>query len=247
MARADFEHRYDGKAALEELLGVAGSALSVEQVVESMRQGVSEGKTPGEVIPTFFEGEPRFPSPEVARLLFQNLLGLWDLVASGRPFSLERPLSPRPKKPKPSPPPPFGPEGPDEDFVEAAWRYLEEAERDRARLSDRFENVQDALVAWLDEQGLSDEGYACARLLLLELFSMIELGWPPGTSSAALPGTESSSGAAEPPAALMAYADEAVFEAEQDEESPLSAGEAQRVRDIVKRGLGALWNARRPA
>ncbi len=45
---------------------------------------------------------------------------------------------------------------------------------------------------------------------------MIELGWPAGTRSVARP-------------ELQAYADEAVFEAEQDEESPL-----------------ALWNARWP-
>jgi hypothetical protein len=47
------------------------------------------------------------------------------------------------------------------------------------------------------------------------------------------------------PEALAAYAEEALFEAEQDEERPLAAEELARVRTLVRRGLAALWHARK--
>jgi hypothetical protein len=243
----DFERRFEGRDTLEELLGIAGSPFTMQQVVDAMREAVAEKKAASELIPTLFEGEPRFSNPDVARRLYQNLLGLWDLVAAGQPFDHEGAKAPPPrvKKPKPQPPPPFTDE-PDEAFVEAAWRYLEDDRKERVRLNDKFENVQDALLSWLDAEGLSDEGYASARQVIFELFSMIELGWPGGTSSAAPPGAGATEGAAEPPAALMAYADEAIFEAEQDDESPLAADEGKKVRELVTAGARALWKARKP-
>lgn len=248
MSRSDrqaFTRRFEGREVLDELLDLAGSPLSTEQALQAMRAGQREGKSHAEVIPSFFEGEPHFESPELARRLYQNLLGLWDLAESGRPFSLEGKLRPpRPKKEKPTPPAPFGKSGPDEAFVEAAWRYLEDVgERERTRLRHAFENRQDALLGSLDDEGLSDEGYAVARQLLFELFSMIELGWPAGVRSAISPGLSHQAGQ-ESPAALRAYAEEALFEAEQDEQSPLSSEEAARVRGVVDKWLGALWNAR---
>src|SRR5204863_9822224 len=114
------------------------------------------------VVPTLFEGEPRFPDPELARRLFQNLLGLWDLLARGQPLPMDG--SPaegaraRARKPIPERPPPFEGDGPDEAWVEAAWKYLDEApEREVTRLEHSFENRQDALAGFLDEQGLQDE------------------------------------------------------------------------------------------
>ncbi len=68
----------------------------------------------------------------MARRLFQNLLGLWDLVEEGKPVRLdEGPRPPRPKKVKALGPLPFAPGEPDTEFVEAAWRYLEDDEKER--------------------------------------------------------------------------------------------------------------------
>jgi hypothetical protein len=253
MARSgDFVRHFEGKETLDALLDVAGSDSTTEEVVEVFREASRAGEQVREIIPTLFEGEPRFPDPSLARKLYQNLFGLWDLVERGDKLELgprERPPKP-PKKPKPVAPPPFGKEGPDGAFVETAWRWLEDLDkRDKDRLLHAFENRQDALLSFLDEQaqsGLSDDAYACARFLLFELFSMIEVGHPPGTgqvSEALLAGREQ---ATEPaPAALRAYADEAVFEAEQDEQTPLSPADAAKVRSVVERGLSALWNARK--
>jgi hypothetical protein len=243
----EFAHHFEGAPVLDELLQLAGSAHDSYTVLQRMRQAQAEGSTSREVIPALFEGEPRFGSPELAQRLFQNLLGLWDMLAEGKPVRLEgeeRP--PRVKKEKPVPPAPFAPEEPDAAFVEAAWRYLEDDARARARLNDAFENKQDGVLGALDAAGLSDEGYTVARYLLFELFGMLELGWPPGVASVAPEAMEDPGMEALPvPEALAAYAVEALFEAEQDEEHPLSPEELAKVRTLVRRGLAALWGARK--
>ncbi|MFZ5469547.1 MAG: hypothetical protein ACOZIN_08930 [Myxococcota bacterium] len=246
--RSELKRKFEGKDVLGGLLELAGSDLSVEEVLLAFEDAKKAKLPASDVIPSFFDGEPRFADPSLAQRLFGNLLGLWDLVQSGGKVELDRAPRERPKKVKPTPPSPFG-EAPSEEDVEAAWRYLEDVERldkkEWNRLQHRFENVQDALLGFLDEQALSDEGDACARLLFFELFSMIELGWPPGCA-AVTPAALAKEGGEAPPEALLSYADEAVFEAEHDEESPLSASEGQKVRDVVKRGLAALWNTRKP-
>ncbi len=242
----EFSHRFDGAEALDGLLSLCGCPLQTPQVLEQMQAAQRDGMEAHAFIPTLFDGEPRFPDPSYARQLFENLLGLWDLVAGGGPLRLTaKPVrKPKEKPPAPVRPPPFSGE-PAADYVEAAWRYLEDIdERERRKLSDAFENRQDALLGFLDERGLSDDGYACARHLLFELFAMIELGWPPGVASVAL-GDLLGSGDVQPPAALAAYANEVLFEAEHDEEQPLRADELARVQDAVNRGLAALWKARR--
>jgi hypothetical protein len=247
--RIDFVHHFEGTEVLDGLLELAGSPHASAEVLARMQQAHAEGGSAGEFIPTLFEGEPRFGSPELARRLYQNLLGLWDLVEEGRPVRLEAgPRPPRPKKPKPVAPERFAPGEPDAAFVEAAWRYLEDEEKARTRLLHAFENRQDALLGVLDGAGLTDEGYGLARHLLFELHAMLELGWPPGLASIAPEVMESEGTEALPvPAALAAYADEALFEAEQeqDEEHPLSPQELAKVRTLVKRGLAALWSARK--
>ena len=243
----DFTPHFEGPQTLDGLLELAGSPCDSAEVLERMRQAHAEGESRDAVIPTLFEGEPHFPSPEVARRLFQNLLGLWDLVEEGQPIQLEEgPRPPRPKKVKPVRPPPFAPGEPGVEFVEAAWRYLEDDEKERTRRLHVFENRQDALVGALDAVGLTDEGYAVARHLLFELHAMMELGWPPGLASVDPAVLEREDTEAPPvPEALAAYAEEALFEAKQDEEHPLSAEELARVRTYVRRGLAALWHARK--
>ncbi len=244
----EFRHQFDGASVLEELLALAGSPYTVDEVIAQMQQAQGEGIAANTVIPTLFEGEPRFENPEAARLLFQNLLGLWDLISSGRPFPLEPEAKPiRPRKAKPVPPTPFAPGVPNEAFVEAAWRYLEDAEgsKELQRLQDAFENRQDALLVYLDEQGLSDEGYASARFLLFELFSMIELGWPGGTRAVHREQLTGQAGPEAIPAPLLQHVEESLFEAEQDEVAPVPPDELGRLRELVLQCARALWNARK--
>jgi hypothetical protein len=245
----ELERHFEGRAVLDELLGLAGSRYDTEGALVAVRLGQQEGHAPGEVFPALFDGEPRFPSPEVARRLYGNLFGLWDLVRQGGSVPLEE-APPRearpPKRERTPPPPPFGAEGPDEAFVEQAWRHLEDDERSRTRLLHAFDNRQDALLQALDEAGLTDEGYGVARFLLFELYAFLELGRPDRPPPRVLPRVleaDPPPGAAPLPPALVAYAEEALFEAEQDEEAPLSAEEAPRVRTLVMRGLAALWSA----
>lgn len=244
----DFVHHFEGAQTLDGLLELAGSPCDTAEVLVRFQAAHAEGDASADVIPTLFEEEPRFGSPELARRLYQNLLGLWDLVEEGQPVRLEEgPREPRPKKVKPLPPVHFAPGEPSPEFVEAAWRYLEDDEKARTRLHHAFDNKQDGLLGALDGAGLTDEGYAAAHHLLFELYAMLELGWPAGVASVAPEEVEGDSGAvASPvPVALQSYADEALFEAEQDEEHPLPPEELARVRPLVQRGLAALWRARK--
>ncbi|MFL5354762.1 hypothetical protein [Archangium sp.] len=245
--RMDFVHHFEGAQVLDGLLDLAGSSHDSLTVLAHMRQAHAEGRSSRDVIPELFEREPRFGSPELARQLFQNLLGLWDLVEEGKPVRFEEgPREPRPKKQKVEAPRPFAPGEPDTAFVEAAWRYLEDDEKARTRLHHAFENKQDTLLGELDAAGLTDEGYGVARHLLFELHAMLELGWPQGLASVAPRAmTDAGMEASPVPPALAAYADEALFEAEQDEEHPLSPEELAKVRSLVKRGMAALWGARK--
>ncbi|QSQ20570.1 hypothetical protein JY651_35820 [Pyxidicoccus parkwayensis] len=243
---ADFQREFEGAQTLDGLLDLAGSPLDSAAVLARMQAAHAEGTPYKDVIPTFFEEEPRFPSPDIARRLYQNLLGLWDLVEEGKQVRLDDgPRPPRPKKVKPVQPAPFHPKEPSAEFVEAAWRYLEDDEKARTRLMHTFENRQDALLGALDAAGLTDEGYGVVRHLLFELYSMLELGWPPGLTSVSPSALEADTDAPPPPQPLQAYADEALFEAEQDEEQPLSSEELEAVRRLVRRGLAALWSARK--
>jgi hypothetical protein len=244
----DFVHHFEGLETLEALLRASDSRMSAHQALERLREGQHLRQAPSEVFPTLFEGEPRFADKSIAKRLFQNLLGLWDLLESGQPVALDAPeMAPR-KRPKQGAPGVFAPHGPDREFVEKSWRYLEDLDkRGRDRLQHSFENRQDSLVGFLEEQALSDAGFDCAQQLVFELFAMIELGWPPGTRLVVRSELErgGQQQAKQAPAALLEYADEAIFEAEQDEEVPLLPDEAAKVRAVVTRCLDALWAARR--
>jgi hypothetical protein len=247
-APPSFVRHFEGRAALDELLSMAGAKVDTEGAAALFAQAVEEEASAAETIPLLFDGEPTFEHPELARRLYQNLLGLFDAVEQGGPLRLDSP-PPKERKLKPAPPAPFAPGEPDQAFVEAAWRYLEDAQQGDLkaleRLTHAFENRQDALLQHLEEQGLSEAGYAHARYLLFELFAMLELGWPQGVAPIALADLRGSE-AVELPRALWAYAEEALFEAEQDEELLLGE-ELATVRAQVRRGLYALWRARRGA
>ncbi len=239
---ASFDRRFEGVTVLAGLLEVAGSPFGPDDVLAHFRQARAAGLTPGDVIPGLFPEEPRFAEPDTARRLFQNLLGLWDL--STGPVSLALPGR-RPRKPTPVPPQPLGGTPPTAAWVESARGYMEADGRTRLRLLHSFENRQDGLLTFLDEEPLSDEGYGVLRRLAFELHAMLELGCgtaPARVDPAALKGSPGSEGG---PAAFFSYADEALLEAEQEEEAPVPAGETAALRGWMKKLVAALWAARR--
>jgi hypothetical protein len=87
--RMDFARQFEGAQVLDGLLQLAGASHDTLTVLAHMRQAHAEGRASQEVIPSLFEHEPRFESPDLARRLFQNLLGLWDLVQEGKSVRLE--------------------------------------------------------------------------------------------------------------------------------------------------------------
>jgi hypothetical protein len=239
-----FIRHFEGRSTLEHLLQGSGCLLSTKQVAERMLEAQRQERQLGAVLPQLFNGEPRFPDPSAAARLYGNLLGLWDILLVHPGFDLERPPVQVPPK-SAEPPPPFGEAGPDGPWVANCFAYLEGLDKNGLnRLQHSFENRQDALLGYLEEQNLTDDSFETARQLLFELFAMIKLGWPPGIRSVSRAELEGDA-ATQIPEALWSYAKEVLFEAETDEKSPPSADEASRLRTVIDCGLRAIWNARR--
>ena len=243
-AVAELERHFEGRARLQELLSKAGVLADVEDIAEAFRAAQKDHAPPATVINALFDDEPRFSSPKDARALFGNLFGLWELLESGAPVDLAAPL--KRSKPGPPPPPPtfFPKEGPDDDWVERAWRWLEATPaKDLQKLRHGYDHRTDSLVTWLDEQGISELAFAHAQHLLFELFAMLELGSPKGLGLCDAPvGLDE---VISVPPALAAYAEDAVFEAEHDDEEPLPQEEARRLQSLMGQALAALWKARK--
>ncbi|HLT28645.1 MAG TPA: hypothetical protein VK013_01280 [Myxococcaceae bacterium] len=236
--------RFMGPDALTDLLAIAGSRFDADGAWVVLSTAHREGRTAGEAIPALFDGEPRISSPDHARLLYGNLLALWDFLEAG----LTPPLGPDagetaapPPRPRATPAPePFGEATPDAPWIERAWQHLEDDAKSRTRLQHIFENRQDPLLEALDAAGLSDPGYAVARFLVFELFAFLELGRPGQgrtVDGRALerPVPEGSP----PPPALSAYVEESLLEAADEDEAP-SEAELAQVRELSHRALSAL-------
>jgi pyruvate/2-oxoglutarate dehydrogenase complex dihydrolipoamide acyltransferase (E2) component len=239
-----FAHRFEDPGVLAELLAIAGSALSPDEVLARFRAARAEGTESSDVIPTLFPEQPRFPHPDVARRLFQNLLGLWDASASpGFRLATESPAPRRARPEKVGPPGRPGPSGPDADYVAAVRAWLASDRRARERLVDSFENRQDALLGSLDERGLSDEGWGVLRQLAFELHAVLEHA--DGAAPASVP-PEALEGdpAAKVPVELIGLVDQALASTEQDGPGPAPAAERERLRTLGRQVLGALWEAR---
>ena len=242
--KPELERHFEGRARLQELLEKAGVLADVEDIAEAFRAAQKDGAAAATVISALFENEPRFSSPKEASALFGNLFGLWELLEGGGSLDLATPLK-RAKLPTAAPAPTFFPkEGPDDAWVERAWRWLDlSSPKDMQKLRHAYDHRTDSLVTWLDERGLSELAFAHAQLLLFELFAMLELGCPKGLGLCDAP-VEPDAVISVPPA-LAAYAEEAVFEAEHDDEEPLPGEEARRLQSLMGQALGALWKARK--
>ncbi len=240
---AEFVHRFESTEVLGELLAIAGSSMSPDAVLRRFRAARAEGAEANEVIPTLFPEVPRFPHPDVARRLFQNLLGLWDAAASPAFRLVSEPAVPRSRPEKVPAPGPARPAGPDRAYVDAVRAWLATDHRARYRLTDSFENRQDALLSSLDERGLSDEGWGVLRQLAFELHAVLEHA--DGAAPASVP-PEALEGdpAAKVPVELIGLVDEAIAPAEQDDPGPVSPAERETIRTLGRQVLGALWEAR---
>lgn len=231
-----FERRYQGAAVLQALLVKSGSLADVEDVAGAFREAHGKGVPAQVVIQALWEDEPRFSSPDEARTLFANLLGLFDLIAAGGEVDLGLPRAPlkRERAPRPEP---FGADGPDEAFVRAALAWFDDHPKDRERLAHQFSHRQDALVSWLEEQGLDDDAFVLAHGLVSDAWAVLTLG---GHTSAKIAAPRPG----EVPEALAAFLEDGVFEAEQHEERPLPEATATQVRALVKQAVAALWEHR---
>ena len=240
--RAEFTPHFEGKEILDGLLDLAGCSLDSQGVLAVFQEAAAERRAKSDVIPTLFVEEPHFPDPSLAKRLYENLFGLWELAAAQGTIALDQPRPPA--KPKAAEPPGTFQGEPDTTWVERAWRYVEELdERSRQRLEDAFENRQDALLMYLDEVALSDNAFAQARELLFELWAMLQEGL--GKPLRSVRREELSAAPTAPvPDALRSFAEEALFEAQQDEKEPLSVEESREVEAVVLRALSALWSAR---
>lgn len=236
----ELPRRYEGQAALQRQLAAAGTVADVEDVVGAFQKAIAQGVPANVVIAALWDEEPRFDSPDAARRLFGNLLSLYELVERNEPLDLApgappREL-PRAKAPKPDA---WTGDAPDEAYLEACWAHLHDWPRERARLNDKLENLHDALLQWLDAEGLSDAAYGLARQLAFDTFAALELaGRAPQTVALPPP--------ADPalPASLEAWLTEALTEATNDDAEPLAEPDAAAAAAAARRAMAALWAAR---
>jgi hypothetical protein len=242
---------YEGPEALTALLSRAGAAVTAEEVAARFTAAQAAGEPRAAVIPTLFEQEPRFGSPDEARRLYGNLFGLWERLASGR--------GPHDDAPEvvaePPPPPPLprrgqvsGTELPAE-LVETAWRWLAAAPpREVARLRDRFTHVQPDLAAWLDTVPLPESGLLAATDLGFEGWAMLDVAF--GDRLGAVAWRELREVTREPPAlettqpAFAGYASEQLDLLEAEDQAFTAEARAQ-VERVVAAVVAALTGALR--
>ena len=240
----DFRRHFEGAETLDVLLELAGTELTSLEVAKLFIAAKAAGKASGDVIPNLFDAEPRFDNPELARALFANLLGLFDDAERLLPEIVRGPRLPREKARKTLAPALFGAEGPTAEFLETARKHIGDDARARERLTHSFENRQDALLTWLDEQGLSDQAYGVLRHLLFELHAFLELGTGQGLRAVhpeALGGVHV---LLPELGALAAYANASLAREEHKEPAGVPAAEQSAVRTWVEQSLAAFWQAR---
>ena len=168
---------YEGPQVLAALLQKAGSKSSADDVVALFQRAQAADEPRSAVIPTLFEDEPHFESPEDARRLYSNLFGLWARLAAGLGAHEDAPEVP----PEPAAPPPLPERGSLEgdhltaELVETVWKNLAAASpREQQRRHDRFQNAQPDLAAWLDTLALPDDAAVAAQDLAFEAWAMFD-------------------------------------------------------------------------
>lgn len=233
---------YEGPEVLAALLERAGSPFDVDEVAARFTAAVAAGEARSAVIPSLFEEEPHFATPDDARRLYANLFGLWGRIAEGR-----GPHDDAPEIVAEPPEPPAMPErgtipgsSPPADVVDGTWRLLAAAsDREVGRLRDRFANTQPDLGAWLDDLTLSDPAASAVHELAFETWAMFDQCF--GERLGVAPWAELRGLEREPPPleadhpALAAYVSEQLDNLG-DEDPNFGASE----RAEVERALGAI-------
>jgi hypothetical protein len=169
---------YEGPEVLAALLEKAGSPFDAEEVAARFTAAIAGGEPRAAVIPSLFEDEPRFATPEEARRLYGNLFGLWGRIGDGRGLHDDAPDV----APEDGPMPPSLPErgsgagsSPPSDVVDGVWRQLASVPpRELQRLRDRFANMQPELGAWLDELAVADSAISAIHGLAFETWAMFD-------------------------------------------------------------------------
>jgi len=239
----DIEREFEGYDVLNKLLAESGAIADAQDVADAFAQAQKDGVAAPDVIHDLWVDEPRFDRPAHAARLFGNLLALFDLVASGEAPAPATEHEPRVKRVKASKPGEFGSEGPDAEYLKSASRFFDDYPKERERHHHAFDNRQDALVSWLDDSGLSDDGFALARYLLGEWFAVLELG---GRKVASLDESMLPAKAKldELPPDVTAWLTETLSDESSADENPLVEAEIGRVRDAVARAAVAMWKTK---
>lgn len=225
---------YEGEAILSELLALAGSAATAAEVKELFREALAAHETPATTFPELFEGEPRFPSPDIARRLYGNLFGLWDRVARG---VLEEPRVREEKPPPPEmvpPPPPLEVAVVTDEFVEAAFKSLTTIpEKERQRQKDRFEQRESEWVELIRRLGLQPMSEEAALECAFELW--LVCGWALGPKLGRTDFTRLRSPAPKgTQPALDRFIADWLGEAELDEDEPMTPEDRQKAEPLLR-------------
>lgn len=254
---------YEGPELLDRLLQKAGASVDVRGLVARFQRAIAEDRLPPEVIPNLFPTEPRFGGAGDAMRLYSNLFGVWDLLASGvAPEEIlrgrveeveagggageERPARDGPAvelPPRGSVP---GREVPYE-VTEGTWQLLADMPpRERTRRQDRYANTQSELAEWARTvEGLEPAAQETLEYLCFELAEMFDHAFGDRFGRVRLRSLLS----ADPDSAdrLQPYAAdyvaEAIEDAEEEEEEPISAEELALLEKYARQALVAMTGA----
>jgi hypothetical protein len=242
---------YEGPEVLGALLERAGSRVSAEEAIERLRAAVAAKDPRSAVLPTLFDEEPRFASPEEARRLYGNLFGLWARLEAGLGAHDDAPdVVPEPPAPPPLPERGLTPgTALPPDLVDGVWRQLATAPpRELARRRDRFANLQPDLAAWLDDVALPDSGALAAADLAFEAWAMFDQAFGERLDAVTWKALKALEREPPPPQALQpalaAYAEEALDTLEGEDDLFDEAARAQ-VERVVATLVAALTGALR--
>ena len=243
---------YEGPEVLGALLLRAGSRVGAEEAIARLTAAVAAKEPRSAVLPTLFEAEPRFGSPDEARRLYGNLFGLWARLEAGLGAHDDAPDV----VPEPPAPPPLPERGTAAgpvlaaDLVDAVWRNLAALPpRELGRRRDRFTNTQADLLVWLDDTALPESGALAAADLCFEAWAMFDQAL--GDRLRGATWKELKALEREPPPleatqpALSAYAAEALDTLEGEDERFDASARAQ-VERAVATVAAALAGALRP-
>ena len=255
---------YEGAEILDALLQRAGASVDVRGLVDRFQQAIAEDRRPPEVIPKLFAKEPRFGGPGDAMRLYSNLFGVWDLLVAGASAD-EILRGPVPQLEVRSAgkesggreglsvelPPRGSVQGREVPYEvsEGIWQLLAQMPpRERTRRQDRYTNTQSELAEWARTvEGLGPAAQETLEYLCFELAEMFDHAFGDRFGRVRLRALME----ADPDRAdeLQPYAAdyvaEAIEDAEDEEEEPISPEELALLEKYARKALVAMTAATR--